>query len=650
MDNKHPLLSNETLLNVLTLSKDAAAIHVGEQATIQYANNAMLAIWDKSSDVIGKTLEDALPELKGQPFIAMFAKVWREGLTIKGTDTAANLNVNGVLQTFYFDFEYRAIKNAAGEIYCILHMATDVTARVLSRAREQNLAEELTAANEELQASNEELNASNNELNDSRAQLYKLYEELAESENRFRTIVKQAPIGICIIRANDLYIQEVNDSYLELVGKKRNELEHRTIWEAVPEAAEAYAPVMNEVIETGIPFFGKEHELLLVRNGVTEQVFVDFVYEPMRNNEGVYAIMVLGIEVSDKVIARRSIEEVEERVRLAVEAAEIGTFDLDYVTGVMRSSDRFNAIFGFDGNNSWRQLISAVHPEDRIKREIAHREALENGRLFYELRIIGQDDAIRWVRAQGQVYFDKTGKPIRLLGTLLDITDFKRLEQQKDDFISIASHELKTPITSLKASLQLLEKLKDKPSSPVIPKLIDQSVRSMRKISTLVDDLLNVSRTRETQLRLNKTVFNIANMIDGCCHDVRAAGKYKLTVNGDKTLQVYADEGAIEQVLVNFVNNAIKYAPDSLEITFNIRRKRDSVSVAVQDYGPGIAADKIPHLFERYYQVQSKGFNNSGLGLGLYISSEIIKKHGGQIGVDTELGEGSSFWFTLPLS
>lgn len=650
MDNKHLLLSNETLLNVLTISKDATAIHVGEQATIQYANNAMLAIWDKSNDVIGKTLEDALPELKGQPFIDMFARVWREGLTIKGTDTAAQLRVNGVLQTFYFDFEYRAIKNATGETYCILHIATDVTDRVLSREREQNLAEELTAANEELQASNEELNAANEDLNDSREQLYKLYEELAESESRFRSIVKQSPIGICIIRADDLYIQEVNDAYLELVGKQREELEHRTIWEAVPEAADAYAPVMNEVIETGIPFFGKEHELVLIRNGVDEQVFVDFVYEPMRNDDGVYAIMVLAIEVSDKVLARRSIEEIEERIRLAVEAAEIGTFDLDYVTGVMRSSDRFNTIFGFDANNSWRQLVSAVHPDDRIKREIAHREAMENGKLFYELRIVGQDDAIRWVRAQGQVYFDKNGKPIRLLGTLLDITDFKRLEQQKDDFISIASHELKTPITSLKASLQLLEKLKDKPSSSAIPSLIDQSVKSMRKISMLVDDLLNVSRTREAQLQLNKAVFNIADMIGGCCHDARAVGKYQLKVHGDKDLQVDADESAIEQVVVNFVNNAIKYAPDSFEIIFNIGRAVDSVKIAVQDSGPGIAADKIPHLFERYYQVQSKGFNNSGLGLGLYISSEIIKKHGGQIGVDTELGKGSSFWFTLPLS
>ena len=195
-----------------------------------------------------------------------------------------------------------------------------------------------------------------------------------------------------------------------------------------------------------------------------------------------------------------------------------------------------------------------------------------------------------------------------------------------------------------------LEKLKDKPASPAIPSLIDQSVKSMRKISMLVDDLLNVSRTREAQLQLNKAVFNIADMIGGCCHDVRAVGKYQLIVHGDKDLQVDADESAIEQVLVNFVNNAIKYAPDSLEIVFNIGRVGDSVKVAVQDRGPGIAADKIPHLFERYYQVQSKGFNNSGLGLGLYISSEIIKKHGGQIGVDTELGKGSSFWFTLPLS
>jgi PAS domain S-box-containing protein len=678
------VLSDKQLLEVLSFSTDATAIHVSEDAIIQYANEAMLAIWGKGKTVIGKSLEDALPELKGQPFIDLFKKVWNEGLTIKGSETAAELMVDGKLQTFYFDFEYRAIKNDKDEVYCILHMAKDITELVLGKKREQDLIEELralneellsaneeiraaneeisaaneemtaaneeiTAANEEIRAANEEITASNEELSESQKQLMQLYQDLTESDSNFRNMVKQAPVGICIIRAKDLFIEDVNLAYLELVGKQRNEMEGRTIWEAIPEAAEAYAPVMNNVIATGTAFVAKEHELILIRNGVAETVFVDFVYEPIRNNGEVQAIMVLAIEVSDKVIARRSIEDVEERIRLAVEAAEIGTFDLDLINRVMLTSERFDTIFGFDKHVSWEKYTEAIHPDDKHEREAAHKKALVTGKLFYESRVIYPDASIHWVRIQGNVYYNKDGKPQRVLGTLLDITQFKRLEQQKDDFISIASHELKTPITSLKASLQLLEKFKESPESPVVPKLIDQSLKSMQKISTLVEDLLNVSRTQQSQLKLNKTTFTISHLLDSCCNHVRVAGKYTLTIQGDKKLQVYADEHAIDQVMVNFVNNAVKYASESLEIFMMIEKTSHWARISVRDTGPGIDPRKIPYLFDRYYQAQSGGFNNSGLGLGLYICSEIIRKHGGQIGVDSVLGQGSTFWFTLPL-
>jgi len=134
MNNKD-VLSNQELLNVLSLTDEAVAIHVSEKAVIRFANDAMLKIWGKGKSVIGKSLEDALPELKGQPFIDLFKKVWNEGLTIKGTNTAAQLEIGGITKTFYFDYEYRAIKNEKGETYCILHIARDITERMLSRER-----------------------------------------------------------------------------------------------------------------------------------------------------------------------------------------------------------------------------------------------------------------------------------------------------------------------------------------------------------------------------------------------------------------------------------------------------------------------------------------------------------------------------------
>ncbi len=653
MSTSYQPISNFKVLDALSTSSNAIAIHVTRNFNIQFATDAMLAIWGKGKDIMGLPLEEALPELEGQPFIDLFRKVWDECTTISGTDALARLEIDGVLQDFYFDFEYRAIPDATGKTYCIIHSATDVTQRVLSRIKEQNLAEELSAMNEELYSANEELTSSNEELLESQKALQATYEELMESDTRFRNMVRQAPIGICIIAAEDLMIQEVNDAYLELVGKKREDFEGLTIWQVVAEAAEVYAPIMNEVISSGKAFVAREHEVMLIRHGVEENVVLDFVYEPISYGDGVVnAIMVLAIDVTDKIKARRSIEEVEERIRMSVEAADIGTFDVDLVNNITKSSDRFKQIFGFDKEATQADYVSAIHPDDQEIRTNAYKTATENlgNKLFYEARIIHPDQTIHWMRAQGKIFYDEALKPVRILGTVLDITQVKRLERQKDDFISIASHELKTPITSLKASLQLLDRMKDNPTQGMFQKLIDQSNRSMQKVSSLIDKLLSVGRANDPQMKLHKTTFIIADLLKNCCSHIRIGDKYILNVMGDETLQVNADEHATDQVVVNLVNNAVKYAPDSVNIDMTIEKIGDMAKVSIKDYGPGIPEAKQPHLFDRYYQADATGFQNSGLGLGLYISAEIIKRHQGKIGVESKLGEGSTFWFTLPLA
>lgn len=820
MSNYTPSLGFDQLKYILSFSKTATAVHVGEQAVIDFANDAMLAIWGKGKEVLGKSLEDALPELKGQPFIEMFARVWREGITISGTDTAADLSINGEVTTFYFDFEYRAIKDLSGKVIGILHTATDVTERFKNREklenaeinmqrlmREQSLNEELAASNEELNAINEELSssreelskmntelerrvdervrafveseqrfrtmaentdvliavgdengrkfyfnrawteltgrnteqliswgwqdlihpedrdefllihrnafvekksytdefrimaadgeyhwllkkgtprflsdgtfsgyissciditqkkndeqklqeineelaASNEELATTNEELAASYDELFHSEARFRNLIRQAPVAICVIRAEDLMITDVNDGYLVLVGKTRSQLEDQTIWDAVPEAAGTYAPIMQQVIETGVAFHGREHELILYRNGIDERMFIDFVYEPVTDLQGnVSSIMVVGNDVTDKVIARRKIEEVEIRVRLAIEAAEIGTYEYNYNNQTLTASDRFYQIFGSEDPLDRTEILKRYHPDDAHLSGEAHAAAAKSGKLFYETRLLLGDGGLRWIRLQGNVFYDADGNRTKLLGTVLDITEYKRLQQQKDDFISIASHELKTPITSLKASLQLLERMKSNPT-PLFPRLIDQSAKSMQKITELVEDLLNVSRMKEGQVMLNKKKFRISDMLDECCAHVREMGSHQLIIEGDPDLEVVADQHRVEQVIVNFVNNAVKYAPNSKEIFLKVENSGDFARLAVRDNGPGIPADKLPHLFERYFRADESGAQVSGLGLGLYISSDIITRHGGKIGVESKEGYGSTFWFTLPL-
>lgn len=825
MNDPLNLLNPKQLNYVLSATRTATAVHVGERARIEFANEAMLTIWGRGREVIGKNLADAMPELKGQPFLEMFARVWREGITITGSDTPAEIFVDNSLQTFYFDFEYHAVKDESGKVIAILHTATDVTERFLNRQelemavhnkelleREQSLNEQLAASNEELNsinedlltsredlsrlnreleamveervkefaeseqrfrsmadhsdvlvavsdqtgnrfyfnkawekltgrqasqligsgwqdliheqdrqrflqihreafdkrvsysdefqimsaagsfrwllkkgtprflddgkfagyissciditqkkqdeqelqevnealaASNEELAALNEELATTNEELATSYDELVLSESRFRRLIKQAPVAICVIRAEDLMVTDVNNGYMELVGKQLEELENRTIWEAVAEAAETYAPVMQQVIDTGVAFHAREHEVVLIRHGVNETVFVDFVYEPVMGAKGeVTSIMVVGNDVTDKVLARRRIEEVEERMRLAIEAAEIGTYEFNYLDGSLTTSNRFNEIFGLEGTLTRPQVLATYHPLDADLSEQAHATAKQTGKLFYETRLLLADKSIKWVRVQGNVHYSN-GLLTKLLGTVIDITEFKRLQQQKDDFISIASHELKTPITSLKASLQLLERMKANPS-PMMPRLIDQSARSMEKISELVEDLLNVTKINKGQVLLNQQPFNIADLLDDCCSHIKELGKHDIVFTGNRELQIVADANRIEQVVFNFLNNAIKYAPNSREIFLTVEEMDSSVKISVMDTGPGIPASKLPHLFDRYYRADLSGTQVSGLGLGLYISADIIQRHGGEIGVDSVEGAGTTFWFIIP--
>ena len=127
------------------------------------------------------------------------------------------------------------------------------------------------------------------------------------------------------------------------------------------------------------------------------------------------------------------------------------------------------------------------------------------------------------------------------------------------------------------------------------------------------------------------------------------SGDYSITINGDNEIAVFADKHRIEQVIVNLLNNAVKYSPKSKRIDIFIKQEADAVQVAIQDFGIGIPLEKQAHLFDRYYRVDYSGNQYSGLGLGLYISSEIVKKHEGTIGVKSRPGEGSTFWFTLPV-
>ncbi|MHA4895817.1 sensor histidine kinase [Pedobacter sp. PWIIR3] len=297
-----------------------------------------------------------------------------------------------------------------------------------------------------------------------------------------------------------------------------------------------------------------------------------------------------------------------------------------------------------------RNYSAVIHIDDRRTYATHFRGILNtrNGGEF-QIRAKRADGIYRWHLIRIMPVLDD--EEVKLwVGTATDIEDLKQLQQHKDDFISIASHELKTPITSLKASLQLLDRIKHKPASEMLSVLINQANRNLGKVNALIEDLLNASLANEGHLQIHRKPVNIGILIAQCCEQVRTEAIYLIVTQGNGNFEVFADAVRIEQIIVNFVNNAIKYAPLSTEILITIAVTGEDLKISVTDKGPGVDQKKLASLFDRYYRVDNSETTYNGLGLGLYISSEIIKKHKGQIGVDSQLGIGSTFWFTIPIA
>ena len=289
--------------------------------------------------------------------------------------------------------------------------------------------------------------------------------------------------------------------------------------------------------------------------------------------------------------------------------------EIDYV------NQRFAQYFGLtDKVFSLNTILSKIHAEDRKKFITTWKDDIRSGNdLNIEIQLDNGRNGYEWHLVKATSYVNEENQVTKWFGSCFNIDAHRRALKQKDEFISIASHELKTPVTSLMATLQLLERMKNTPSPKMLPVLIEQANKNVKKVNVLISDLLNVSQMNEGQLHLTKSWFNISGLIGECCQHVKMDGKYELVIDGDEQLQVFADEGRIEQVVINFVNNAIKYAPDSKYITIAYKRIDHELKVSVTDKGPGIPAEKIPYLFDRYYRVDNAGSKYSGLGLGLYI-------------------------------
>lgn len=842
----------------------------GAEMKIILANQSILSIWGKGNNVIGKSYKEILPELENQEIFDQLDSVYQSGIPFHAKNQRVDIMTNGELKPYYFNYNFTPLFDSEGKVYGVMNTAADVT--------DLNIA----------------------------------HIKLEESEKRFRNIVEQAPLGIAIFRGPHFLVEMANESYLELVDKKEGDFTGKPLFEVLPEIKEFIGSILNNVYYKGIPFYGTEFEVILDRHGKKESAYFNFVYHPLKDNDGsisgiivvtsevtesvkakhalaesekqfrnlvmqspipmcifrgedyvidlannemlnkiwrkksgdvlgkkaldvfpelkrqkyarllrrvrstgkpyhesesvalirgdngmqkfyldfefaplfdidnsVSSIFITINNVTEKVEARLKVEDAEERLRLAVEAAELGTFEVEIKTDKLIYSPRLAEIFGrgLSTDLDHNQVRDLVHKEDLGIVKAAFEKALENGNYFYEVRIVTPGDTIKWIRTQGKLFYDEENKPGRLIGTVTDITaavqyrsqleenekkfrllaeslpefiwtsdkngtpnyfndalyrysgitkdekvdhwldiihpeeieenrrlwaesietgndftfehrfrrsdgeyrwqlsratpqrdnagniqmwvgsstdihELKKQEEDRDFFIGTASHELKTPITSVKAYIQLLISMYAGHKDPFLENALATVDRQILKLTNLISGMLDISKIKSGSFFLHKEDFNINTLIAEVIEEItHVTPKYQIHFSKGADINFYGDRERIGQVISNLLTNAIKYSPDITPINVSSVIDNNEIVVSVEDSGIGINKTDQEKIFSRFYRVEGKNEKTyPGFGIGLFICQDIIQRHNGKIGVKSEPRKGSVFSFRLPLN
>ena len=261
----------------------------------------------------------------------------------------------------------------------------------------------------------------------------------------------------------------------------------------------------------------------------------------------------------------------------------------------------------------------------------------------FELSLITQQSQSCYQITINSFPIEKGGAVI----TISDISELKNLQKQREDFIGVASHELKTPLTTIKAYSQILsKKLKHDEN---LSKYTDRINTQVDRLTFLISQLLDVSRLVNGKLTLNKSTFNITELVRNISSDYKLLHENEINIHADQDIFVEGDRIRISQVIVNLLNNAMKYSGEN-KIDMYVLQNDKYVTVKIKDYGPGISAEHGDKIFERFYQPKGANNNDSGLGVGLYISKQIIDLHDGEIGFEPREDRGATFYFSLPLT
>jgi len=597
--------------------------------------------------LLNRPIFEALPELVGQPLHDILLNVYRTGEPYEVNNLLIPVAEyeGGPTRDRYFSFSYLPRQDEEGRVDGILVFVFEVTA--MAEAQQEQL-----ALNEELSASNEEQNAVNEELLQSRESLRELLAELATSEARTRSIVEAAPFPIGVYIGREMRVMMANQAIIDVYGKG-NDVIGKLYSEILPELDnQEVFEQLDHVFTTGIPFEARNQRIDIVVDGHPRTFYFNYNFTALLNEAGeIYGVMNTAADVTDVIIAKQRVEEVsdalfdlngelgainkelttanreqiaankqlaevndkyklaQDELQLAINAASLGTFNFNPASGKFTGNDLLKSWFG-------------LQPEDEIELSKATDVIADGDRelvlaaiqkaLIYEH---GGDYDIRYtisnplnpggriVRAKGKTLFNERHEPIRLSGVLQDITEQQRDEQRKNDFIGMVSHELKTPLTSLTAIVQVTNaKLKNSPDT-FLAGAMEKANIQVRKMSSMINGFLNISRLESGKIQMEKKTFEMEKLIESIIEETKVMSPgYQISLSPCNPTPVYADPDKIGSVISNLLSNAVKYSPKGTHIELTCQTKGNKVEVSVHDEGIGIKKEDIKHLFDRYYR------------------------------------------------
>jgi len=399
-------------------------------------------------------------------------------------------------------------------------------------------------------------------------------------------------------------------------------------------------------------------------------------------------------------VALEQLQLSEERFRLALDSAKLGSWDWNMLTNEIVWSENHELLFGLAPGSflgTYEGFIACVHPDDRELIAQSITRALETKTDYnQEHRVIWADGSIHWIAGRGKFFYDKTGKPTRMSGVVLDISDRKQreleLEQEnrmKDEFLAIVSHELRTPLNAILGWTQLL-RTRDFDEA-ARNRSLEIIARNANQQNQLINDILDTSRLMRGKMQLEKSPIDLVNVIQNTLNTVELTAQAKsiklISILNGSVGQIMGDQNRLQQIVWNLLSNAIKFTPPGGRIEIRLsqiqdrgqgdketRRQGDNgefasssssspsspllpssspyACITVSDTGEGITSEFLPYVFERFRQADSKfSHSRNGLGLGLAIVRQLVELHGGTVTAQSKgKGQGATFTVLLPLA